>query len=189
MAQYYYLVSTLPMLAFDADSYPSESDFLEACAARMSPGDYGKLIHTQLYVDPAYDPRTPVQAWWYYQELGLRNALVRVRAAALNRDAEQSIRPTPEGRDYGDEPAVIGVVREAYSQESPLRQEERLLLYRWQLLEEASVGHFFDLDTLVIYYLQLKILGRRSQFEKEQGAASFDETYKTVQQNYFGASA
>jgi hypothetical protein len=189
VAQYYYLVSTLPMLSFDSEKYPAEGDFLDACAARMSQGEYRRLIHTQLEVEPDYQPQTEVQAWWYRQELALRNALVRVRAAALNRDAEENIRRTPEGRELGDDPAIVGVVREAYSLDSPLRQEERLLQHRWQLLEEASVGHFFDLDTLVLYYLKLKILGRRSYFESERGSESFDETYKTVQENYFGASA
>lgn len=190
MAQYYYLVSTLPMLSFDAEKYPSEGEFLEACAARMSRNDYRRLINTELEIDPGtYEPRTEVQRWWYHREVALRNALVRVRAAALNRDAEENLRRTPDGRDLGDDPAVIAAVREAYSQESPLRQEERLLQYRWQLLDEVSVGHFFDLDTLVIYYLKLKILGRRSQFKTELGTETFDETYKTVQDNYYGASA
>ena len=189
MAQYYYLVSTLPMLPLESDTHPSESMFLDACAARMSASDYSSLIHTRLYIEADYQPRTPVQKWWYTQELALRNALVRVRAAALNRDPEENIRRSSAGEDLGDDPAVIGVVREAYSQESPLRQEERLLQYRRRLLEEVSVGHFFDLDALVIYYLKLKVLERRASFDQDAGASAFDTTYRSVQENYFGASA
>jgi hypothetical protein len=177
------------MLALESDTYPSESEFLDACAARMDAGDYGRLIYTQLYVEPGYRPRTAAQKQWYELELALRNALARVRAAALNRDAEESVRRTTDGRDPGEDPAVVGVVREAYSQESPLRQEERLLQYRWELLEQMAVGHFFDLDALVIYYLKLKILERRAVFDREAGENAFDTTYRGVQENYFGASA
>ncbi|MFP4483506.1 MAG: DUF2764 family protein [Spirochaetota bacterium] len=190
MAQYYYLVSTLPMLWFDSEKYLSEGDFLEACAARVSQHDYRRLINTELRIDPvAYQPLTHVQSWWYRREVALRNAVARVRAAALNRDPEESIRLTPDGRDLGDDLEVIATVREAYSQESPLRREERLLQYRWQLLEEVSVDHFFDLDTLVVYFLKLKILYRRSYFQKDLGNETFDQTYKSVQDNYYGASA
>ena len=55
-----------------------------------------------------------------------------------------------------------------------------LLRHRWSLLDDFEVGHYFDIERLIIYYLKLQILWRKQQFNREDGTNVFERTYNTV---------
>jgi len=63
---------------------------------------------------------------------------------------------------------------------NPLEIEKRLMRAQWDFLEEQEIGHFFDLDFLIIYYLKLQILERMFSFNKEKGQQNL-EAYSLVE--------
>jgi hypothetical protein len=48
----------------------------------------------------------------------------------------------------------------AYRNQNILEAEKSLDLERWRFLDEVSAGHYFDIDSLIVYALKLKILIR-----------------------------
>lgn len=180
MGQYYYTVAALPMLSFESDHIPTTEDFLELCSRRVSDREYALLERARLLPDPEQLPRNGLLRTWYELEIGLRNELARQRAAQLNRDEIDYIRTTAEGEDLTGTLGIPEVAREALSQETPLKAEMVLLRHRWSILDELEIGHFFDIERLVIYYLKLQILWRKRLFNREDGTNVFERTYNTV---------
>ena len=71
-------------------------------------------------------------------------------------------------------PALAEIARHLLALDSPLAADEELDRLRWRFLEELAFGHYFDLETLVIYRLKLRILERRARFDPATGAALLD---------------
>ena len=172
------------MLFLEADSFADVDEFLGICAAWMSSRDLQTLQRATL--DPGFSPDTEhsVLGAWYAFETELRNTLARRRAVRLGAD---------EDRYGGSQANVIWFstmemearVSEAMGADSPLRAEQILDEYRWRTLDELAVGHYFDLDILIIYYLRLQIVRRRAAMNREDGQALFDSTWKTIIDRYY----
>ena len=180
MGQYYYTVATLPMLSFESENFPTTEEFLELCSRRASRKEYELLLRARLLPDPQDMSGNPLLRTWYEREIGLRNELVRQRAAQLNRDEHTYVRRTANGDDMSGIRGIPEVVREALTQDTPLKSEMVLLRHRWAVLEELEVGHHFDIERLMIYYLKLQILWRKRRFNREDGENVFERTYNTV---------
>ncbi|MBU2265452.1 MAG: DUF2764 domain-containing protein, partial [Candidatus Omnitrophica bacterium] len=58
---------------------------------------------------------------------------------------------------------------------SPLEAERKLLLLRWNFIQEQESGHHFDLTWLILYFLKLQILERLFSFDKDKGLVLFDQ--------------
>jgi hypothetical protein len=168
------------MLFFESDNMPTTEEFLEPCSRLLSSRDYDLLLRARLLPNVEDLTRNPLLRKWYEFEVGLRNELARQRAAQLNRDEYTYVRTSPEGDDYTGTIGVSDIAREALTQETPLKAEMVLLRYRWSVLEELEVGHHFDVERLIIYYLKLQILWRKRLFNREDGTNVFERTYHTV---------
>jgi hypothetical protein len=82
-----------------------------------------------------------------------------------------------------DSPGIITaqqLAREAFSQESPLQAEELLNRARWNFLDDLEVGHYFDIEMILVYALRLQILERKALFDEEKGREMFDKIYAEV---------
>jgi hypothetical protein len=168
------------MLSFESDQFPTTEEFLDLCSRRVSDREYALLVRARLLPDPEDLPRNKLLRTWYELETGLRNELARQRAAQLNRDEHSYVRTTAGGDDLSGTVGISEVAREALSQETPLKAEMVLLRHRWSILDDLEVGHFFDIERLIIYYLKLQILWRKQQFNREDGTNVFERTYNTV---------
>lgn len=185
MAQYYFLVASLPFLSYEnPDAVPPEV-FLKTAAEHLTGTDYEILESAQL--EPADGPGTdlPTLVQWNRFERGLRNELVRVRAAGLGVDPEQYVRPDMAGRQWTDESGVATVAREAVGEESPLSGEDVLGRARWARLDDLETGHFFDIDRLVIYSLKLQLLARKRLFDREGGEKAFRAATEKIMNDYY----
>ena len=180
MGQYYYTVATLPMLSFDGTQFPEIDEFLDLAGRTMSSKDYGLVTRAVLRPEPADMPQNSVLKRWYELEIGLRNELVRQRAAQLNRAEQRNLRRTPGGDDLRGTLGTAEAAREALTQETPLKAELVLLRHRWAILEDLEATHHFDVEKLIVYYLKLQILWRKQAFNREDGSNVFERTYNTV---------
>lgn len=201
MSQYYYAVASLPTLYLDSETYPTQEEFLAHCAAWLTPAELDQLHRATLQPPtgrgeneaveseqeaPTVAAEKGVLGRWMAVETGLRNELVRLRASRLHVDEEKQLVKT-------DEPWWLSTAElearasEAMGQSNPLRAEQVLDEYRWEVLEQLEVGHFFDVEKLIIYYLKLQILYRRASMGREAGKELFDTTYNTIIDRYYSA--
>lgn len=180
MGQYYYTVASLPMLAFEAERFPHIDEFLDLCNRTMSDRDFEILRRALLLPTPDETSHNALLQKWYELEVGLRNELVRQRAAQLNRDEQRYLRRSAGGNDYRGGLGIADVARDAISQETPLKSEMVLIRHRWTVLEELEAAHHFDLEALIVYYLKLQLLWRKQTINREDGTNVFERTYETV---------
>lgn len=155
MRQYYYLVSSLPMLEFGAKPPLSYKDFIRCCQGQLASSDMNVIERTTILPYEDIEDPYPALREWKRFDTGLRNELARFRAGKRSKDPAQYIR----GED-SSEAFVSGFAHWAVSQDSPIESELYLDRIRWERIEELQMGHYFDIDCLIAYALKLQILER-----------------------------
>ncbi len=157
MDKYYYIVSQLPMLFFDKETFMTIEYFLQESAKWLSSKDYEVLSRIDIN-DISLEKMGP-KLWLQYREFEyeFRNDL------ALWRKSSQV------GQEYKPNSFALTLVKEG----NPLEVEKRLLKRRWDFIEALEQGHHFDLEFIILYYLKLQILQRLFQFNKEKGMITF----------------
>jgi hypothetical protein len=173
LAQYYYLVASLPLLSYDSERAPSSEDFLAACEPLLS-AQHSSLLESAGTDLEAEGPSCRTLDLWRSWEITLRNELVRLRAKKLGREARVR---TADSSGTVEPQAIAG---EAFSQESPLQAEDTLNQARWRYLDELESGHYFDIDKILIYLLRLQILERKALFDEQKGREMFDKVYAEI---------
>ena len=99
---------------------------------------------------------------WKRFDISLRNEIARSRAVRKAKDAFAYIR----GEDSTD-PFTAPFARWVTSQDSPLEAELSIDQKRWNKIEELKKGHYFDIDFLIAYMLELQILERWERINLE----------------------
>lgn len=186
MSQYYFLVASLPLLSYEEREAMEPAEFLTMLEDHLTEPDLA-LVRSATIDAPleATAPSGTTAQRWIVFERGLRNLLVRMRAGTKNVDPEQYIRLDETDHD-NTEPLEIGeAAREAFSQESPLSGEDTLNRARWTFLDDLEVGHYFDLDRIVIYYLRLQLLARRRLFTRKNGEERFAAINEQIMNDYY----
>jgi hypothetical protein len=149
---YAYFIASLPMLHFGSRAPFSFEKFVTGCEELIGIEE-AQIIRSLR--DPALPATRPTIAKWLDFETVLRNELVKIRAGRKRIEPEKYLRP-----DGYAGPAVYHVALAAYRAHSPLEGEKILDQERWNFLEELCIGHYFDLDFLIIYAYKLLILER-----------------------------
>lgn len=154
MPSYYiYLISSLPMLHFPSKPPFSFERFIEICADKISQDDIDllKLVREgRVYAGP----QATLKKWRAF-DTALRNELVKIRASRKHLDPLKYLR----GEDY-IEPYISRIAMAAYRNPSIMEAERLLDQEKWRCLDELALGHYFDLDFLIVYALKLLILER-----------------------------
>ncbi|MDD3087003.1 MAG: DUF2764 family protein [Candidatus Omnitrophica bacterium] len=157
MPSYYtYLISSLPYLIFNSSPPFSLEDFFDTCLYSVSKVDLRKVKEAVTASDYQVSLKdTPLLREWHHFNLVLRNELVRARSARMKADPLKYLR-----NEAYFSAAVRHVAMTAYRNQNILEAEKSLDLERWRFLDEVSAGHYFDIDSLIVYALKLKILIR-----------------------------
>jgi hypothetical protein len=167
LSNYYFVAASLPMLRYDNPAGITRAYFLDLCKAHLSPVDFQLLAEAELFGFSARAPRSAIYKKYRDWETALRNELTILRAAGSGRRADPSLRPAEIFL------SAKALAKRVFNEASPLRAEELIDEARWQQLEELELGHFFDLQRLLVYYLKLQLLGRRALFNPEEGKTIF----------------
>lgn len=209
MPAYYYTIAALPSLFFDADPPIGTDELLSFLEGQLSAGDFRKVRSARLEEPTVFpvmsrartaDSDTETEGDSVYTEVlvetsaanagesegsrslaafrafdrSLRNTLLRARTD----DLEKVNRYTREGDvSYGG--GVEEVVREAQSL-NPLEAEVLIDQTRFDFLGQLDVENIFDIENIVVYYLQLQLVVRRAALTEEAGRAAFEASYQTV---------
>lgn len=164
MREYYYLVSSLPMLEFGAKAPLSYEDFLSVCRQELDPSDMKIMERTTIEPSEDIEDSLSTLREWKRFETFLRNELVFHRASKRSKDPYRYTR-SEDCRS----PFLTPSAHWAVNQDSPFEAERFLDQLRWEKIEELSKGHYFDIDYLVSYSLKLQILGRWQTINSSNG--------------------
>lgn len=164
------------MLSWDAEKVMSEEEFFDCCEATVTERDFYLLTQARLSLSGEREEAIldPVLDKWISWETSLRNELVRMRATKKGIDGEKYISSS------AFEAGVTEIAREAFGTSSPLDAEIVIDKARWDFLGMLEAEHQFDTGKLIIYFLQLQILLRKVQIEKEKGKKAFEDVYSHI---------
>jgi len=162
--EYYYLVSSLPSLSLH-DPLPLDGKgFLAAAGTHLSRHDYETLISVSLTnAGDLEGASLSVARLWLQWERLVGNELVKLRAAALGVDPAEHMRGDPGDGGYG---LLAGKI---FNTQSPMDARTALDEARWRYIEALEWGHYFDIESLALYYLKIQILERRALFDRDKG--------------------
>lgn len=171
MASYYYLISSLPTLSSEDDMPMTYEEFLLNCRGNVSEDKYELLESLTLS-----STEGPLVKEWASTYGMLIKELNSQRSMALGK-------PYPAG--YDKDGTNAQVVSTALAAKTPLESEQILLDYEFELLDTLVGMHMFDDYVLFGYALKLKLLERKSCFEKAKGQAEFKHLFDQVQQRVY----
>lgn len=164
------------MLSWDAEKIMSEEEFFDCCEATVTEKDFHLLTQARLSLSGEREDviSDSILNKWISWETSLRNELVKMRASKKGVDGEKYISSS------AFEAGVTEIAREAFGASSPLDAEIVIDKARWDFLEMLEAEHQFDTGKLIIYFLQLQILHRRAQIEREKGKKAFQDIYSHI---------
>jgi len=164
---YVYLVSSLPTLYFGAKPPCSLEALLSKCSGFIPQKDLEVLRGLRSEELPQQKNQTIQKLLGF--ETFLKNELVRLRAVRKKVAPEKYLRPN----GYAG-PSIYHVAQAAQRSPSPLEAERILDRARWNFLDELGFGHYFNLDSLIIYAFKLLILERWERINKADKQALLD---------------
>ncbi len=172
MADFYpYLISSLPMLHFGMRPPFTFEQFLDRCRQFVPEKDF-QLLRTlpppERYLDSG--KRHDIIQKWIQLDTSLRIEVVKVRAHKKQVDPAVYLRP-----EVYSSPSLAQEVTAATMGVSLLEVEQSIDERRWRMLEELATGHYFDLDSLIIYAYKLHILVRWENIRQAEGALLLEQ--------------
>lgn len=162
------------MLHFGAKPPFSFEKFLGDCQEFISEQDFALLKNLPLTIDE-YDKRlknVAIEKWLAF-DTALRNELVKIRAEMKKIEPEKFLRP---GAIFNL--AISHTAMAAHRNPAILEAEEIMDQARWEVLDELSFGHYFDIDFLIIYAYKLKILERWEKIDLADKERLLEEVLK-----------
>lgn len=159
-----YLLSSLPMLSFDAVPGITPAQFVEACRRELGPADAATaeaLAHGRP-VDHAS------LVTWRNLEVLRRNAVARQRARIAGQDAARWTRPA-----HGCAVWIENEVDAAFQETDPLKRERALDKVRWMIADELQGFDPLSVEAIFAYAVRLAIVSRWAGLNAEQGQQTF----------------
>lgn len=176
MASYYvYFISTLPALHFLAKP-PLSSEKFFSLAERFIPNrDIEMLKKCSITGEYAAANIQPTLKKWQNFDTALRNELVKARSAHKHIDPSKYLR-----QDKYFEASIGHMAVAVHRSPSVLAAEKTLDEQRWRWLDEFAIGHYFDLDFLIVYLLKLLILERWEKVNTADKPKVIEEALKAA---------
>ncbi|KPK97741.1 MAG: hypothetical protein AMJ95_07530 [Omnitrophica WOR_2 bacterium SM23_72] len=175
MSGYYiYFICSLPMLHFGAKPSMGVERFIQLASELLSQEDVRILKACTQKNIYEHKMEQPTLNKWLTFDTALRNELVKVRSSRKKTDPAKYLR-----QDGYTEPAISHLALNAYRSPSILEGERMLDMERWRFLEGLSLGHYFDLDFLIVYTLKLLMLERWEKIRTADKEQLLEEAIKT----------
>ncbi|MFH0840307.1 MAG: DUF2764 family protein [Candidatus Omnitrophota bacterium] len=154
MSNYYpYLMANLPFLQFGTKPPFPSGQLIDICSGFVAEADMERIKTAFAPIDADYDTGQPTLRAWHDFEIVLRNELVRLRAPKRHADPMKYLR-----EDGHVSPYALHVAFQASKATSLVESEKLLDEERWRMLEDMEVGHYFDVDRIIIYAYRLFLL-------------------------------
>ncbi len=158
------------MLEFGVRPPISYTDFISLCKTHLNLADFRTI--ERVNISPGEDTEDPsyrLREWKRFNTT-LRNEMAWRRTLRYGKEPSRYIR----GEGLRD-PSLSIFAQWVLSQDSPLEAELSLDRMRWDRIEELKKGHYFDIDCLITYALQLQILERWDRINSGDGMQVLQE--------------
>lgn len=165
---YYYLISSLPMLKSDGDMPFSYEQFLQTCRGALNDTTYMLLENLTLSSNEG-----PCVSEWSQFYTMFKEELTFQRNIRLG----NKVSP-PSDRDE----SISKIISTAMNHKNPLIAEEMLLALQFEKLDALIGLHYFDEYALIGYALKLKLLERKTVFNKQEGKTEFSNIVGKLEQ-------
>jgi hypothetical protein len=142
------------MLHFGARPPFSYEKFIQTCSEFVAEKDIGILKALAVRQGEQTRQAQATLRKWHDFEMALRNELVKLRAGRKKLDPSKYLRCDGAVIDS----RINHIAMNAYKNTSLLEAEKIIDQGRWQMFDEFSVGHYFDIDALIVYGLKLLLL-------------------------------
>ena len=171
---FFYFLSTLPLLKLSGEGAPTAAEFLKNCRERLAPAE-AALVERLRLVPPAApeaaDLKEPAVRGWYAWQTAMRNCIAARRARARKADAA-AWRRQEDGDFTGDVKRLEALLEGA--KDARERQEGWEAL-QWERLEALEGGEYFNFQLVVVYALKVLLLEERRGRSAAAGRARFEE--------------
>ena len=157
------------MLQFGMKPPFTYSDFLEKCGLELGKEDRDILKRASMKPSEDAEDKLPLLEEWKTFDRNLRNELVKIRADKKGKDQAGYLRGSA-----GFDPFIAPLAHWAMNQDSPMDGELYLDKVRWEKMEEIKTGHYFDIEYLTVYCLQLQILERWNRINSGDGMKALE---------------
>ena len=173
MASYFYTISSLPMLHFNAPLLLTYEEFLSAAYSFATEKDIAYIENISSNGTLKQEVPHPFFTSYATFNSMLTSELHAARMAShADEGSHKSRLVTGEIRE---------VVKRAVSQENPLEAEISLLRLQYNQIEQLKEGHYYDSISLYAYALQLRILERKNRFIPIDGNTEFKRLFTNLQ--------
>lgn len=151
------------------------AEFIRRCYEFIPQSEAAILEEIPVLARGFYEGKQPILKRWQEFETALRNELVKIRSSHRHIDPARFLRPT----DFSDL-YLSHLVMTSFRNPSILETEKTLDEARWRFLEELSLGHYFDLDALIVYSLKLLLLERWQKINSADKTKVLEETLSSI---------
>lgn len=170
---YYYFISTLPMLDFQRPSFDGGvRAFDEMCRNSLSAEDAARLSKVSIN-NPAVETVSEVQKKFISWDTNLRNAVANI--AMPDGGAQKYLR---QEEDYFSE--IESIVQNAAAQKDPLEKDRAIDGARFDKIEELSALAQFDFEFLAAFRMKLELIEKYASLSVEKGEENFDILVKEI---------
>lgn len=168
---YYFFAASLPMLSLESAPLLSFEKFLELCEEHLCVTDLRTLDELMEFSTEKSSHRFVRE--WRRMETMLRNALVKMRAARLRRDASTYLK-----EQEGFDTYVERKASDAFSKDNPMDRELALDRFRWSQIEDIAGYDPFSSNAILAYALKLRLAERWAAMDNEKGKEKVEEIVK-----------
>ncbi|MBB6031760.1 hypothetical protein HNR35_000753 [Borreliella spielmanii] len=163
---YYYVLSSLPYIDLKFLKDYSITDFLNNVELSLSKKDFNFLKSLlEFKVDRG---KSRVVDLFLDFEDTIRYTLAALRAKKLGLSKDFYLESAYFSSYY------LNILRNICLKENSFEIELGLDLLRWQFLTDLEVGHEFDFEKVIIYFLKLRLFLRHNLFKEKLGIQNFD---------------
>ena len=178
MSGYYtYFIASLPMLQFGGKPPFSFEEFIERCRSVIDEDGVKQIQCTREHALNVDRGSNTALRRCFAIESALRSELAKIRARRMEKDAGSVVH-----QRYYPEKELLRIATKASRMPSPIDAEKLLDEYRWQVLDELSLGHYFDLDFLIVYARKLLIVERWQRIRRADAQKEIDSAVAAVTQ-------
>lgn len=174
---YYYLVSSLPMINFSQGCTVAITleKLTELCRENLT-GEDMKIFDSVALVSENGKSLSKVVNAFFDWDTNLRNAIVNYRVGS-----QLAHKYKHEERNYYAEIDVV--VQEALSKGNALEREIFIDSARAKKIDDLSAGHQFDIEFLSAYKLKLILATKYSKLSAEAGEKNFNDLVEEIIKN------
>ncbi|AYE35992.1 hypothetical protein DB313_00490 [Borrelia turcica IST7] len=169
---YYYVISSLPYLDLKIGKVWSVSNFFENVEIALNKEDFIFLKNLSEF-GIVRGSLKAIDCFLDFEE-EIKYTLAYIRAEKLGLSRDLYVESSYFSSYY------LGVLKAICLKENPFEVELGLDMLRWQFLTDLEVGNEFNFEKLVIYFLKLMLVSRRSLFVEKVGESNFADICQKI---------